>query len=115
MWLAMSQTLTNFSHEITVEYLLNGLTVQISQHVGIASTASFDVAARVDMQAAPGCSTIEFAHVVFTGVAGPESVLGANGETKVWLQLRLDRAQTTQSCDQSDPDAYDCSLWHLVQ
>jgi hypothetical protein len=47
--LTLCQTGTYFCHEIAVQYLLNGLAVQIAQHVGIAGTTSFDIATWVNM------------------------------------------------------------------
>jgi hypothetical protein len=53
---------------IAVEYLINGLRVEIAQHVGVASTAGFDITSGIDMQAAPRGCTVEIAHTVFTAV-----------------------------------------------
>jgi hypothetical protein len=44
------------------------LTVEVAQHVGIASTASFDITSGIDVQATPRGCTVEIAHTVFTAV-----------------------------------------------
>jgi hypothetical protein len=46
--------------------LFNGLAVEVAQHVGIASTACFDITTGIDVQATPGGCTVEIAHTVFT-------------------------------------------------
>jgi hypothetical protein len=48
--------------------LFNALTIEIAQHVGIASTAGFDITTGIDMQATPGGGTVKVAHTVFTAV-----------------------------------------------
>ncbi len=68
MCLSLCKTGTYFNHLIAVEYLINGLRVEIAQHVGVASTAGFDITSGIDMQAAPGGSTVKVAHTVFTAV-----------------------------------------------
>jgi hypothetical protein len=40
--------------------------VEVAQHVGIASTAGFDITTGIDVQAPPGGCTVEIAHTVFT-------------------------------------------------
>jgi hypothetical protein len=42
--------------------------VEIAQHVGVASTTSFDIATRIDMQTTPGCCAKEIVHAVIIGV-----------------------------------------------
>jgi hypothetical protein len=51
-----------------VQYLFNGLAVEVAQHVGVASTAGFDITTGIDMQASPRGGTVEIAHTVFTAV-----------------------------------------------
>ena len=66
MRFALGQTGAYLCHEIGVKDLLNGLSVEVAQHVGIAGTAGFDITTGIDMQATPGCGTIKIAHLVFT-------------------------------------------------
>jgi hypothetical protein len=46
--------------------LFNGLRIEVAQHVGVASTACFNVTSGIDVQATPGGCTVEIAHTVFT-------------------------------------------------
>jgi hypothetical protein len=49
-----------------MQNLFNGVSVEVAQHVGIASTAGFDITAGIDMQPTPwGCAK-EIGHAVFT-------------------------------------------------
>ena len=68
MCLSLCKTGAYFNHLIAVEYLINGLRVEIAQHVGVASTAGFDITTGIDMQASPRGGTVEIAHTVFTAV-----------------------------------------------
>jgi hypothetical protein len=62
----LGQAGPDFGHDITVEYGVDAVTLKVAQHVGIASTAGFDIALRIDVQAAPWGRTIEIGHAVFT-------------------------------------------------
>jgi hypothetical protein len=41
--------LAYFLHLGTLQHLLNGLLIEVAQHVGVASTAGFDIATEIDM------------------------------------------------------------------
>jgi len=43
------------------------LTVEVAQHVGVASTTSFHITTGIDVQTSPGGCTVEVAHALFTG------------------------------------------------
>jgi hypothetical protein len=59
-------------HAIIIQDLVYGIRVEIAQHIGITSTTGFDIALRIDMQAAPWGSTIKIRHAVFTaGLLAP--------------------------------------------
>jgi len=47
-----------------MQYISHGMMVEISQQVGISSTASLDIAAEVDVQASPWGGAILFFHAV---------------------------------------------------
>jgi hypothetical protein len=53
-----------FLHTITVYYVFQTVSVEITQHVRVAGTAGFYIAAKVDVQTTPGCSTVSFFHVI---------------------------------------------------
>ena len=64
--LALTYTLTYFLHHRTMQYFFDSAVVEITQHVGIACTAGFDITAGIDMQPTPwGCAK-EIGHAVFT-------------------------------------------------
>jgi hypothetical protein len=46
--------------------LFNAVAIEVAQHVGVTSTASFNITTGIDMQASPRSRTIEIAHVLFT-------------------------------------------------
>ena len=68
MRFALGQTSAYLCHEIAVKDLLNGLCVEVAQHVGVASTTGFNITTGIDMQASPRGGTKEITHPVFTGV-----------------------------------------------
>jgi len=66
MCVSLRQTITYVFHLWAVEDFYYAMLIEIAQHVGVASTTGFDIALGIDMQASPGCRTVEIAHVVFT-------------------------------------------------
>jgi hypothetical protein len=68
MWFAAAYALANFLHDRAVKNFLNGVVVEIAQHVGITCTTGFDIATRIDMQTTPGCCAKEIVHAVIIGV-----------------------------------------------
>ena len=66
MRLPLAYALAYFLHDRTVQDLFYALTVEVAQHVGVASTACFNVTSGIDMQSPPGGCAVEIAHTVFT-------------------------------------------------
>jgi hypothetical protein len=65
VWLTFGQTGAYLCHEIAIKYLLNGLGIEVAQHVGVASTAGFYIASGIDMQATPGgCAKERIIHII---------------------------------------------------
>ena len=66
MWFTTLYALAYFLHDRAMQDLFYALTVEIAQHVGVTSTAGFDVTSGIDVQTPPGGCAVEIAHTVFT-------------------------------------------------
>jgi hypothetical protein len=98
-----------------VQYLFNGLAVEVAQHVGIASTAGFDITTGIDMQATPGGCTVEIAHALFTSYSRRSVVLVDTLRTIQWLDMNHCQNQPSCSCVVFDASVAVDSPWPVLQ
>jgi hypothetical protein len=71
-----------------MQHLFYALIIEITQHVGIASTTGFYIASGVDMQASPRGSAKYLIHALLIGVFASEARFG-KPQSEPWFSARL--------------------------
>ena len=64
VWFTTTDTLPYLLHGITKQDLLDGVVIEIAQHVGITCAAGLDITAWIDVQATPRGRTVKIVHAV---------------------------------------------------